>query len=227
MSRVCIVVPAYNEEKRIGEVLSGTDGLGLEVLVVDDGSSDGTARVARAHSCHLLSHEKNQGKGAAIRTAIPWILERGFDAAVFLDADGQHLATEVTRFVEEFERSGADLIVGTRMHENSAMPLVRKFSNRISSGLVSLLAGTRVTDSQSGFRLLSARLLRRIASSGGKGFDLESEMIIDAVRGGMRYAEVPISCIYKDEKSHYRPVRDSAQFLALVVRKAFTSVMRR
>jgi len=217
-----VVIPAYNEEKRIGAVLSATDCLGLEVLVVDDGSRDGTASVARTHSCHLVAHPVNKGKGAAIRTAIAWVLERGFDAAVFLDADGQHLPAEVDRFVSEFEASGADLIVGSRMHDNAAMPTVRKLSNRTSSALVSLLAGTRVADSQSGFRLLSAPLLEKMKTRGGERFDFESEMIIDAARGGAKYREVPISCIYGDKKSHYHPLRDSAEFLALFVRKGLS-----
>jgi len=227
-SRICIVIPAFNEDRAIGPVLDEAKGLGLDVLVVDDGSTDETAGIARATTgIHLVVHERNQGKGVAIRTAISWLLERKYDAALFMDADGQHLPAEAPLFARKFEETGADLIVGSRMAELSSMPRIRRLSNRFSSLLISALAGTTVTDSQSGYRLLSATLLRRLQNMGGQGFDFESEMIIDAVREGMKYEEVPISCIYGEERSHYHPVRDSLQFFALVARKTFQLLTRK
>jgi glycosyltransferase involved in cell wall biosynthesis len=217
---ICVVIPAYNEGRAIREVLEQAKGSGLEILVVDDGSSDETAELAEATGVHLVRHGTNRGKGVAIRTAISWVLEHGFEAALFMDADGQHAPEEIGLFSRQWEETGADLILGSRMHDNSAMPWVRKVSNRFSSFLISVLAGTRVTDSQSGYRLLSARLLERLRNSGGAGFDFESEMIVDTVRAGLGYAEVPIRCIYGTETSHYHPVKDSAQFVGLVVRKA-------
>jgi glycosyltransferase involved in cell wall biosynthesis len=219
--KICIVIPAYNEAQRIGRVLAGVTALGMDVLVVDDGSTDGTAEIARGHDVHLIVHERNRGKGVAIRTAIAWLLERGYAAALFLDADGQHLPEEAPRFLEAYGLSGADLVLGSRMRETSAMPFVRKCSNRFSSLLLSRLAGVRVTDGQSGYRLMSARLLRFLQDRGGARFDFESEMIIDAVRMGMKYEEVPISCIYGDKKSHYHPLRDSGEFFSLVLRKSW------
>ena len=112
------------------------------------------------------------------------------------------------------------------MHSNEDMPLVRKLSNQFSSRLVSSLAGTRVTDSQSGFRMLSAPLLRQLQAIGGSGFDFETEMIIDAVWRGLRFCEVPISCIYADETSHYHPLKDSLQFVTLVARKSLEKMRR-
>lgn len=216
---ICVIIPAYNEGRAIQNVLEQAKGSGLEILVVDDGSTDQTADLAEASGCHLIRHGTNRGKGVAIRTAIAWILEHGFEAALFMDADGQHAPDEIGLFGRKWQETGADLILGSRMHDNRAMPWVRKASNRFSSFLISLLAGTRVTDSQSGYRLLSAHLLERLQHTGGAGFDFESEMIIDTVRAGMGYAEVPIRCIYGEETSHYHPLRDSAQFMGLVVRK--------
>jgi len=221
ISSVCLVIPAYNEAKALGGVLDGVAQLGLDVLVVDDGSSDDTAAIAADAGVHLVRHETNRGKGVAIRTAIDWVLAREYGAALFLDADGQHLPGEVPLFLAEYHRTGADLIVGSRMADTRSMPVHRRFANRFSSTLVSCLAGTRVTDSQSGYRLLSVRLLEQLRNRGGAGFDFETEMIIDAVRGGLGYAEVPISCVYGDERSHYNPWRDSTQFFALLGRKLF------
>ena len=219
--RICAIIPAYNEARTIGSVLEQASTIGMDLLVVDDGSTDGTIDILRgAPGITLLVHEVNRGKGAAIRTAIACALDRGYDGALFLDADGQHLPQEGHRFVEEFVQSGADLIVGSRMADTAGMPSIRRFSNWFSSTIISLLAGTRVTDSQSGYRLLSAALLERLRVAGGVGFDFESEMIIDAARAGLVYREVPISCIYGDETSHYHPVKDTLQFLGLVLRKA-------
>ncbi len=225
--KVCVVIPAYNEGRAIGRVLVAATTFDLDILVVDDGSTDDTAAVASQFDVHLIVHKTNQGKGAAIRTAIAWVLEHGYEAALFMDADGQHAAEEIPRFAQCYAATRADLILGTRMHANQQMPLVRKVSNRFSSLLVSGLAGTRVTDSQSGFRMLSAQLLEQLQKMGGDGFDFESEMIIDAVWNGLRFCEVPISCIYADETSHYNPVKDSLQFFALVARKSLQKLRRR
>ncbi len=225
--RILVVVPAFNEELNIARVLTEACAAGHDVLVVDDGSSDGTVELARQSPAELIVHPENRGKGAAIRTAINRVLDGNYEAALFMDADGQHLPAEIPLFASCFKETGADIVLGTRMNDNAGMPLVRRLSNTFSSGVISLLAGTRITDSQSGYRLLSARLLSRLKDSGGEGFDFESEMLIDAARTGLSYAEVPITCVYGDETSHYHPVRDSFQFFALVARKTVDVVLRR
>lgn len=225
--RIVVVIPAYNEEKNIARVLAEACASGHDVLVVDDGSSDGTVELARQSPAELLVHPENRGKGAAIRTAIKHALDHDYDAALFMDADGQHLPSEIPLFAARFTESGADIVLGTRMNDNAGMPVVRRVSNAFSSGVISLLAGARITDSQSGYRLLSARLLEKLKDRGGEGFDFESEMLIDAVRTGLTYAEVPISCVYGDETSYYHPVRDSLQFFALVARKTVDVLLRR
>lgn len=225
--RLCVVIPAYNEGNAIAAVLDGALESQLDILVVDDGSTDQTALSIGDRPVTLITHKTNQGKGAAIRTAINWVLDQGYDAALFMDADGQHNPAEILQFAHCFKETRADLIIGSRMHDNGDMPLIRKLSNRFSSFLISTLAGSPVTDSQSGFRMLSARLLVRLQQSGGSGFDFESEMIIDAIWDGLHYREVPISCIYADETSHYHPVRDSLQFVGLVARKGLEKARRK
>lgn len=215
----CVIIPAFNEEKKIGPVLEEACATGLDIVVIDDGSGDCTADVAEQAGALVIRHGVNRGKGAAIRTAISYVLDQNYPAALFMDADGQHLPSEIHGFVKAFQATGADIVLGSRMHDNRTMPLVRKLSNRFSSFLVSMVARRRITDSQSGFRLLSARFLESLAMRGGAGFDFESEMLIDAAREGYTYAEVPISCVYGDEKSHYHPFSDSAGFLALILRK--------
>jgi len=214
-----ICVPAYNEASRISPVLLGLQGYGLPIVVVDDGSSDGTDKVVTELGLPLLRHEVNRGKGEAIQTALRHVLGLGAEAVVFLDADGQHLPEELGRFLEVWKAQQPDLVIGSRMRDNKAMPLVRRASNNFSSALISALAGHRVTDSQSGYRLLSRRMMEFALGRPGGRFGLESELIIDALLAGMSYAEVPISCVYGDKKSYFHPVKDSLDFLGLVGKK--------
>ncbi len=225
--RVFVCIPAYNEAGRIGPVLEGVKKLGLPVLVIDDGSADGTCSEAESHGVQVLKHEVNRGKGEAIQTALRHVLAHGAEAVVFLDADGQHLPDELPRFLEVWQKSHPDMIIGSRMRDNRSMPLVRKASNGFSSLLISAIAGGRVTDSQSGYRLLSRRMMEFALGRVGGRFGLESELIIDALWAGMTYEEVPITCLYGDKKSHFHPVRDSFDFLRLVGRKGVNRVFNR
>jgi len=220
MARIVVIIPAFNERPGIEDVVRRVLKLGLPVVVVDDGSTDGTGLPLMDLPVELIVHQRNQGKGEAIRSGIRRALKDGADAAVFLDADGQHIPEEIPRLVDAFATTGADLIVGSRMGEPKGMPLVRRLSNRTSSVVVSGLAGTWVTDSQSGFRLLSRKAMGVVLMQESGGFELESDMIIELVRQGMVYLEVPITCRYGSEVSHYRPWRDARRFMALVLKKA-------
>ncbi len=204
----------------MGPIIEAVIAQGHTVLVVDDGSTDNTAEVAAEAGAEVARHEHNLGKGEAIRTAARWLLERGYGAGLYMDADGQHLPAEIGRFVECYNDSQPDLIIGVRMAERAHMPWLRRMANMASSRLVSRAAGRPITDSQSGFRLLSAKLLKQLGEWREGRFELESAMIIDAVRGGFTYAEVAISCVYDPErKSRFRTIVDSFRFLRLVARK--------
>jgi glycosyltransferase involved in cell wall biosynthesis len=225
----CVVIPAYNEaatvESVVKEVLASH---ALPVIVVDDGSIDATAEMAERAGAEVLRHEDNRGKGVALRTAIQYIVDRGYDPALFMDADGQHSPSDLGRFLERWDQTKADLIIGTRMGNPVGMPMLRLFANTSSSIIVSVLAGRWISDSQSGYRLVSRRLLERILDQGGEeGFEFESEMIVDAVRDGFSYTEVPITCIYGTERSHYDAVGDSVKFLKLAARKGMERLTRK
>jgi len=225
----CVVIAAYNEaatvESIVAEVITSHE---LPVVVVDDGSIDATADMSERAGATVLRHDGNKGKGVALRTAIQYVVEKGYDPAVFMDADGQHSPSDLGRFLERWERTQADLVIGTRMGNPVGMPMLRLFANTSSSVIISLLAGRWISDSQSGFRLVSRRLLERILDQGGEeGFEFESEMIVDAVRDGFTYSEVPITCIYGSERSHYDAVGDSVKFLKLAARKGLERLTRR
>lgn len=213
--KVCAVIPAYNEETAVAEVVRGVLAQGLDAMVVDDCSSDATSARAREAGAEVVRHEVNRGKGEALRTGFARAVELGYDAVVTLDADGQHDPKEIPRLLEAAPR--ADIVVGSRMAEVSTMPLVRLWTNLFTSWVVSRLAGARITDSQSGYRLLKRRVFERVKYSSSR-FDAESEILVKACRMGFRVIEVPISTIYGDEKSKIHPFVDTVRFFRMVRR---------
>ncbi|MEK7865836.1 MAG: glycosyltransferase family 2 protein [Planctomycetota bacterium] len=211
------IVPAFREEGRVGEVVGRLRAVVSEVLVVDDGSPDGTAAEARGAGARVIVHERNRGKGGALRTGFAWALANGADPVLTLDADGQHLPEEVPRLIACAERTGADVVVGTRRLDPREMPFVRRWTNRTMSAVLSLAAGCRIGDTQSGFRLFRARVLRDVSVT-TEGFDLESEILVRAARRGFRIREAEVSTVYGTEKSKIRPIRDTIRFLGLLGR---------
>ncbi len=213
--RVVAVIPAFNEAARIAEVVARTRPLVDAVLVVDDGSADGTADVARGAGAEVLAHEANQGKGQSLRDGLDWADGQGYEAAVALDADGQHSPEEIPRFVEAV--AAADLVVGNRMSARGDMPLVRWWTNRTMSRIVSWLAGVTIPDSQVGYRLLRLAAWKQLDVK-TNNFDFESEMLVSAGRQGLRLAFVPVSTVYAGETSQIHIVRDTIRFLRMVWR---------
>lgn len=219
-ARVAAVVPAYQAEAHLGGVLQRIlahlppDA----VFVVDDGSRDATAQVARQAGVQVLQQPQNRGKGAALVRGFEAARAAGFTHVVTLDADGQHPPECIPRFLAAL--ADGDVIIGSRLHDPTAMPRERRLSNRATAAILSALAGQTIIDGQSGYRLLSLAALRGIRF-GARGFMLESELLVKAARRGARIAHVPIPCVYGDETSHIHVVRDTLRFLWLVVRSFF------
>ena len=213
---VAAIIPAYLEEKHIGEVVERTLKQVDNVLVVDDGSPDATAANARAAGGTVVVHERNVGKGESIKTGLRYWLERGFQHVVILDGDGQHLPEEISRFIAAAPL-GADLLVGTRMNDVRDMPLLRRIVNRGMSRTISNLCGQEIPDTQCGFRMLHAKVIPLVLG-GAERFDYETEMLIVVSRNGGRIDSVPISTVYADEVSSIHPVRDTIRFVKLMRR---------
>ena len=218
-ARIGALIPAYNEERFIGDVVRRTLAQVTDVLVVDDGSPDGTAAAAREAGAEVISYAQNQGKGMAIQIGLPAMLKKGLEYVILLDADGQHLPEEIPRFLEAVTREGSKLLVGNRMHDTREMPLVRRWTNRFMSWQISLLCGQPVADTQCGFRMIHRDLLPRLLAGDRAGrFDYETEMIILSSWRGERISAVPISTVYGEETSHISPVKDGWRFLKLMGR---------
>jgi glycosyltransferase involved in cell wall biosynthesis len=217
--RTLVVVPALNAEESIGGIVAECRRVNEHVLVVDDGSIDRTAAVARDAGAEVVSHPVNRGKGAALKTGFAYALEHGFDAVVTLDADGQHLPREIPKFLAARAESGADLIIGGRAHLFGQMLPRRRLANRFSARTIAWISKTNVTDSQSGFRLYSANLLRAVRLR-SDGFDMESEVIVHAGCRGFKVMTIPIELAFVDglSTSHYKPLSDTLRIAWTVTR---------
>lgn len=212
--RVLVVIPAYNEAERIGDVIARTMQH-LPVLVVDDGSTDSTAELAHACGADVYSQRPNQGKGAALLKGFRIGIDRGFDAVVTLDADGQHDPGEIPLFLDEFT-SGADLVIGQR--DFRKMPFPRNYSNTIGTWMFSHALGQYCPDNQSGYRLHSSRMMLSALLSRETNFEFEVEIIVRCVMEGYQLAWVPIKTIYAGESSHIKPLRHIRHFFRIVKR---------
>ena len=207
---VAAVLPAYRCEESVGRVVEGLLRHLERVLVVDDGSDDETGRVALESGARVEYLSENRGKGFALRRGI-WLalgLEPRPEAVLLLDADGQHDPADVPRFLSRWDVEGPDLIIGARLSDPGNIPPARYWTNYIGSRVLSWMTGRTLQDSQSGYRLLSARLLEAIPLE-SDGYAIESEMLIKAAHRGARIAHVPIRTIYEEEVSHYQPLKDT------------------
>jgi glycosyltransferase involved in cell wall biosynthesis len=215
---IAAVIPAFNEEKHIGDVVRRTRAKIDKVLVVDDGSADATAQRAREANAQVIVHPKNRGKGEAIRTGLRHWLDQQFEWVLILDADAQHRPEEIDRFVEAAVSAAKPrLILGNRMNDAGAMPLVRRIVNGYMSGKISRVCGQKIPDTQCGFRMIHRQLIPELLN-GADRFDYETEMLIVASRKGFTIDSVPISTVYSDEVSSIHPVRDTLRFFKLMRR---------
>ncbi len=213
--KIAALIPAYNEEKHLADVLRQTKVYLADILVVDDGSADRTAEVARENGVEVLVNRRNLGKGASLVAGLDHLFANGYDAAMCLDADGQHLPAEIPRFLAAAEN--ADLVVGDRMADIKHMPFARLWTNRVTSWILSRLAGVTVTDCQCGFRLVRKEAWQGVKVA-SRNFDFEGEMIVAIGRKGFRVKSVPVSTVYGDEVSAIHPARDTVRFFQMVWR---------
>lgn len=199
--RLVTIIPAYNEENAIGDVVNRSIQYS-DVIVVDDGSTDDTYNQAKKAGAGVIKHEKNRGKGAAIKSGLNRALKDGYDAFILIDGDGQHDPEDIPLLFSFIGEYG--LIIGSRFISGNPenMPLTRKISNRVTTGLIKYVTGYELTDSQSGFRALSKGCARFFLDIKYDDYVYESEMIYKAAENKVRLKEVAVSSRYSLEKSH-------------------------
>ncbi len=210
--RTCALIPAFNEAPYIANVVKGTQPHVEQVVVIDDGSGDGTAQVARAAGATCLRSDTNCGKASALRTGIAFACAQDFTHVITLDGDGQHLPEDIPGLLRVAEETGADLVIGARFFDRARMPRPRYYSNTIGSRLASALVGCEIRDSQSGFRLFRLDKLRETKLR-SRCYELEMEILIKMARSGCTIAHAPVHMVYDDgqARSKMKPVRDTVR----------------
>ena len=221
IKNLCVLIPSYNEARSIGRLVDSLRAQGLTVYVVDDGSIDDTAGIAESKGAVVVKHKVNKGKGASLREGFKHVLKKGYEAVVVMDGDGQHEVEDIGNFLRKMEETCADIVIGNRMLDTSSMPVSRVHTNRFMSGLISMIAGQEVPDSQSGFRLIKSAVLDKIKLK-SSNYEIESEMIIKASREGFKIESVPIKTVYEGEESKINPVLDTLRFIAFLVKVTFS-----
>lgn len=217
--RIAAIIPAFNEQATIHDVAARALRQLSDVIVVDDGSTDATAAQLDDLAVRLIRNEVNLGKAASLRRAMDIALQEGFDAVITLDGDGQHNPEDIPRLLAQHEATADAVVIAARLRGQENAPRSRYWANRIADFFISWAAGQRIADSQSGFRLYPAGLLRLSIPHGpGRGFVFESEILIEAGRRGYSFLSVPIASVYPHghRTSHFRPIMDILRIARMV-----------
>jgi glycosyltransferase involved in cell wall biosynthesis len=194
-NEVFIIIPAYNEQKRVTSVIRKTKKYADNIVVVDDGSQDKTAEIAENENVTVLQHVVNLGKGAALKTGCEYAIKHGAKRIIFIDADGQHRPEDIPRFLEALD--DADIVFGSRTL-NKNMPFVLKFGNWFINKVNDVLFGVRLRDTQSGYRAMTSEAYKKIRWN-SPSYSVESEMIANAGKKRLKYKEITIKTIYSDK----------------------------
>jgi glycosyltransferase involved in cell wall biosynthesis len=214
------IIPCYNEEHTIGSVILKTKHYVDKVLVVDDGSSDDTAKIAKEAGAIVITHETNRGKGSAIKTGFRYALAHGFDYVVTIDGDGQHNPTEIPLLIGNIMNNGHDISLGFRVGQDTEMPKWRKVGKRVLDYATSFGSGGFVTDSQCGFRAFSRKAIEDlIPRLKGNAFSVESEQLIKAHDLGLGLVNTNVTCKYNDleNTSNKNPISHGFSVLSYVI----------
>ncbi len=216
--KICVIIPTFNEAKTIADIIKQVLLLGLDVIVVDDGSTDTTFQEARDNNAIVLKNEKNAGKGASLVKGFNYAVTHNYDAAITIDGDGQHDTADIAYFIRAAETSDSGVLIGNRMHKPKDMPITRFLTNKFMSWVISRVVKQNIPDSQCGFRLIKKEVLERIKFE-TNNYDAESELLIKAARLGFKIGAVPIDTIYRGEKSRINPFVDAIRFIRLMFRE--------
>ncbi|MEW6075562.1 MAG: glycosyltransferase family 2 protein [Candidatus Omnitrophota bacterium] len=220
--RVCVIIPAYNEAQAIGSLIHAIRLQKIDVVVIDDGSLDGTSQAAQSAGAAVIRNISNKGKGASLVRGFAYAMEHGFDAVITMDGDGQHLAEDIPFFVHRAENSASGIFIGNRMQETKYMPRVRILTNMFMSWLISIASMQDIPDSQCGFRLIKKATLQSFRLASFK-FETETELLLKAARHGFRIESIPVKTVYSREKSHINPFVDTLRFIAFMVGQIWTT----
>ncbi len=216
-SKTAVIIPAYNAQETIYELIQKISQFIREedIIVVEDGSTDDTLSELSRTRAKVLRHMQNQGKGEALKTGFKYALEKGYKNVITMDADLQHDPQFIPEFIMRADSGQAGIILGTRTVNVKTMPLERFLTNFLTSVIISAFSGAKVFDSQSGYRLISAEVLKSLRLISHK-YDLESEILIKAGRKKFKIDHLPISTIYRGGRSFINPLVDTGRFIKVI-----------
>lgn len=217
VNKICVVIPCYNVAYVLDDILTQLKPKPVDVVVVDDGSTDTTGETACKHKVKVIRNNRNLGKGASLRRGFDYALSHKYETVIAMDGDGQHLPPDIENFLKVEPLSPeADIIVGNRMRHPTGMPRIRRLTNIIMSGLISRMCGQSIPDTQNGFRLIRARLLGKLKLTSNK-FEIETEVIIKAAAFGARIISIPIASVYRNHSSRINPFLDAFRFIRFIL----------
>ncbi|MBI5804994.1 glycosyltransferase family 2 protein [candidate division TA06 bacterium] len=215
--KTAIIIPAYNAASTLNLLLARLLEFAPkhDIIIIDDGSSDGTAEAAKLSGVELIIHQHNRGKGAALRSGFELALNKGCEAVITIDADGQHDPKYIPALADTMDTGHWDIVVGSRRNEFGRMSFARYLSNSITTTVVSILAGTRITDSQSGYRIIRTSVLKNVKLKASR-YQMESELLIKAARQGFKIGSVDITNI-PGSTSHISHLKDTLRFVKMAM----------
>ena len=226
---LALVIPALNESATVRDIVFRALRQVQWIIVVDDGSIDGTAEALKGLPVVVLRNGRTLGKAASLRRGMRCALRKNASAILTLDADGQHAPEDIPRLIAAHRQHGGAIVIGARLHDSGSIPRPRYLANRFANFWIGWAAGYRLEDSQSGFRLYPAAALdaANITENRSRGFVFESEILIDAARAGVSTVSIPIPAVYGTDArpSHFRPIRDIALITRMVAWKLLSRGM--
>jgi len=215
INKTCALIPIFNEENFIAEVITKTQKYVDKIYIVNDGSTDKSIeKINTFPDIEIINLDKNYGKGKALKTGFQTIINTNFDFVITLDGDHQHDPEKIPFFIEELKKS--DFVIGNRLKNTKSMPIQRVASNKITSFLLSIKSGKKILDSQSGYRGFRVNILKDILPI-RDGYEAESEMILRAAKHNYKFGFVDIPTIYGTEKSKMSPFKTTLNFIRLVL----------
>lgn len=218
MYKICAIIPAYDEGLNIVSVIKQVKKHNIDIVVIDDGSTDQTAALAEREEVCLIRHISNEGKGSALRRGFQFAVEKDYDYVITLDADGQHNSDEIPLFIDKIGNSNEDIVVGNRLHSPKGMPVLRLFVNKLFSKIVAMVSEQNIPDALCGYRIITRQILKSITLSSNR-FDIDPEILIKASKKGFKITSVNIECIYANEFSYIRPLQDGYLFFRLIIKE--------
>jgi glycosyltransferase involved in cell wall biosynthesis len=204
--KIVIGIPAYNEEEKIAGLLIKLKKISQNIIVCNDGSNDLTGKIAKELGATVIEHEKNLGYGSAIKSIFLKAREINADILVTFDADGQHRIEDINAILEPIKNNIADIVIGSRfLNNNQEIPKYREIGIKAITKLTNVTGGTKITDSQSGFRAYSKKILKEIQPK-ESGMGISTEILIKTQKAGFIITEVPITILYEGDTSTHNPI---------------------